>query len=116
MNTFSINSYRFGRMEVNGKVHGKDLIILPDRIESNWWRKDGHRLDRDDLRAVFEVQPEVLVVGTGAFGRMTVPAETRAALEAANIDLDVAATGEAWKRFNALSKSRRTAGAFHLTC
>lgn len=51
------------------------------------WRlvvQGGTRPAPDDLEAVFEAAPEVLVVGQGAYGLMRVRQETRQALQAAN--------------------------------
>ncbi len=109
-------------MVVDDEPYTKDLILLPDRVAANWWRSEGHRLDVDDLKAVFDAAPEVLVVGTGAHGLMQVPMETRQALEAAGIELRVDRTGKAWQTYNELAdpkhprEQRRVAGAFHLTC
>jgi hypothetical protein len=111
-----IQDYRFGRMVVDGEPHTRDLILLPDRVVANWWRREGHRLDVEDLQAVLSDAPEVLVVGTGIYGRMQVPEETRRVVEAAGIELRPARTGEAWRTYNDLREQRRTAGAFHLTC
>jgi hypothetical protein len=111
-----VESYRFGHMVVDGEEHTNDLILLPDRVISNWWRDQGHRLSIADLQEVFNAQPEVLVVGTGANGGMRVPQETRQAIREAGIELEVAKTGQAWKRYNDLQQERATAGAFHLTC
>lgn len=111
-----VESYRFGHMVVDGEEHTKDLILLPDRVISNWWRDQGHRLGANDLEAVLDAQPEVLVVGTGASGAMTVPRETREAIREADIELKVAQTGQAWRLYNDLQEERATAGAFHLTC
>ncbi|HIE37670.1 MAG TPA: hypothetical protein EYH30_04625 [Anaerolineales bacterium] len=116
METPEIQDYHFGRMSVDGKRYTQDLILLPDRVVANWWRKEGHRLGVEDLEAVFAAAPQVLVVGTGAYGLMEVPEETRRALEAAGIKLRTARTGEAWRLYNGLRKKQRTAGAFHLTC
>ena len=68
-----IQTYQFGQMSVDGKLHTQDLILLPDRVVAKWWRKDGHRLDVEDLREIIDASPEVLVVGTGAYGLMKVP-------------------------------------------
>ncbi len=116
MSAPKIESYRFGQMVVDGEKHSKDLILLPEQIIGNWWRKQGHRLSPDDLEAVFAAAPEVLVVGTGAHGVMKVPPETRQAIEAQGIDLYTAPTGEAWQTYNELQDQRQAAGAFHLTC
>ena len=111
-----IEDYQFGQMVVGGKRHTRDLILLPDRIVTNWWREEGHRLGVEDLREVLDAAPKVLVVGTGAYGRMEVPERTRRALEAAGIELQTARTEEAWRLYNDLRGRQRTAGAFHLTC
>ena len=111
-----IESYAFGHMTVDGEKHTNDLIVLPDRVVGNWWRDQGHRLSPDDLDAVFDAGPDVLVVGTGAQGVMDVPPETRQAVTDAGMDLRVARTGEAWRIYNDLQDEREAAGAFHLTC
>ncbi|OQY18037.1 MAG: hypothetical protein B6I35_13630 [Anaerolineaceae bacterium 4572_32.2] len=49
MSTSQIESYRFGRIIIDGQTHSKDVIILPDRVIENWWRQEGHALHLDDL-------------------------------------------------------------------
>jgi hypothetical protein len=65
-----IDQYEFGRIVVDGRQETRDLIILPDRVVRNWWRRDGHALVLDDLVEVLDELPPHLVVGTGADGRM----------------------------------------------
>ena len=112
----AIDHYRFGAITVGGQRHTRDLIILPERVIVGWWRKEGHALYPDDLTAVLEAAPEVLVVGTGAYGMMRVTEETRWALKAAGIHLVVAPTAEAVKTYNDLREKARVAVALHLTC
>jgi hypothetical protein len=112
----TIQDYRFGHMTVDGETHARDLILLPERVVADWWRKEGHRLAVEDLQEVLDAAPEVLVVGTGSYGLMKIPDETRQAVEAAGIELRAARTDEAWQTYNDLRERRRTAGAFHLTC
>ena len=112
----TIEHYRFGAITVDGQRHTRDLIILPERIVAGWWRKEGHALHPDDLTAVFEAAPEVLVVGTGAYGMMRVTEETRRALETSGIRLIAAPTAEAVKTYNELREETRVAAALHLTC
>ena len=112
-----IDAYAFGSMTVDGKTYRKDLVLLPGAVRADWWRQEGHSLSPADLGEVFAARPEVLVVGTGAFGAMDVPDETQAALEAAGIALVAEKTAEAVGRYNDLvAAGRRVAGAFHLTC
>lgn len=112
-----VTHYEFGRIEIDGESFTSDVIIGPAQVNAGWWRRQGHRLDREDLDSVVKLRPEVLVVGTGCYGRMAVPEETRAFLEAQGIELHIAPTGEAVEEFNRLQ--RRCASivaALHLTC
>ncbi len=111
-----IEHYRFGAITVDGQHHTRDLIILPEHIIAGWWRKEGHALHPGDLSAVFEAAPDVLVVGTGAYGMMRVTEETSRALEAAGIRLIAAPTAEAVKTYNGLREEMRVVAALHLTC
>ncbi|MCG2675765.1 hypothetical protein L6304_01045, partial [bacterium] len=47
-------------MVIDGKEYTNDLIIYPDHIQSSWWRKEGHRLDTEDIKEILEAKPEVL--------------------------------------------------------
>jgi hypothetical protein len=61
-------------------------------------------------------QPEVLVVGTGCYGRMEVPPETAEFVQQQGVKLLAARTGEAVQQYNALAPSKRAVAALHLTC
>jgi hypothetical protein len=95
MNGPEIEGYRFGRIVVDSETYTKDLIILPERILTGWWREEGHSLHPEDLHAVFEAGPEVLIVGQGANGRMEIPAETRQAIRDQGIELIAQKTARA---------------------
>ena len=111
-----IDSYDFGKIKINGKRYNTDLLVFPDKIKTDWWRKEGHSLQIADLKEVLEAKPEVLVVGTGYSGMMNVPPETRKYIESEGIKLIVQKTAEACKTFNHLIKSRTVVAALHLTC
>jgi len=112
----TVEGYSFGRIRIDGRDYTADVIILPDRVLANWWRERGHSLSMADLAEVVAAEPEVLVVGTGANGLMRVPRETLDALEALGIEVVVEPTASAWRTYNRLSRERKAAGAFHLTC
>jgi len=113
-----IESYSFGNIVVRGKRYSKDLIIFPDKIKENWWRREGHKLSLEDLEEVFSYAPEVLVIGKGYFGMMKIPREVQIFItEEKNIELISSVTGKAADIFNQLLKERKkVVGAFHLTC
>jgi hypothetical protein len=122
-----IDSYSFGVMKINGAEYRSDLIVFPaatgrrhggpDRIRSDWWRKQGHSLAIEDLDDVLDFKPEVLVVGKGASGLLEIPPSTKKLLQQAGIEVLAENTGRAWSLFNEqIEKGRKVAGAFHLTC
>jgi hypothetical protein len=116
MSTPQIETYRFGCIVIDGQVYAQDVIILPDRVLGGWWRKEGHALGPDDLEAVLDAAPELLVVGQGAHGRMRVTPEACQVLRGAGIELIVQATREACQTYESLRAQRSVAAALHLTC
>jgi len=80
-----IESYDFGRIVINGRTYTTDVIVLPDRVFSSWWRRAGHKLVPADLDEVVAARPDVLVVGTGYSGLMRVLPETETYLAEQNI-------------------------------
>ncbi len=112
-----IQEYRFGRLTVDGEAHTKDVIILPQSARANWWRRSGHEVCVDDLEEVLAASPEVVVVGTGAYGAVKVLDEARRALDEAGAELIAERTGAACETFNRLqAEGKRVVAALHLTC
>jgi len=112
-----IDSYKFGRIIIDGVPYTSDVILHPDHVEGNWWRKEGHKLLVEDIeKAVERDKPEVLVVGTGKFGAMSIPEETKEYLQSKGIELIAAKTDKACQAYNQLYLKKRVLGAFHLTC
>jgi len=110
-----LEGYRFGHLVVDGEEQTRDLIVLPDRVVTNWWRADGHRLVLADLDDVVDELPEHLVVGTGAYAQMQPNPEAVDRLRQRGVEVEALPTGEAVRRYGELD-SRRTAAALHLTC
>lgn len=111
-----IDSYSFGKIVIEGTTYTSDVIIYPDRVDASWWRKEGHRLHRDDIAVVLEEKPEVIIVGTGAYGVMKVPDETASFISSLGIELHSHPTARAVEAFTALSDERRVIACLHLTC
>jgi hypothetical protein len=111
----TIEQYSFGRMVVDGSEHRRDLIVLPERVVPNWWRKDGHSLAIEDLDEVIDELPERLVLGCGADGRLEPDPGVIEALRERGVEVEALPTAEAVERYAQLDP-QRTAGAFHLTC
>jgi len=112
-----VDDYSFGSMTVDGKIYNTDLIIFPETIKPDWWRKKGHSLTLEDLEEILKYNPEVLIVGKGYSGCMQVSMDTKKALQYQNIQVIDKNTGEAYKVFNdQIKQGKKVVGAFHLTC
>ncbi len=112
-----IESYRFGSIKIDGKVYMRDVIIFPDKVLSPWWRKMGHNLSISDLNEVIEYNPDLLIIGTGAYGVMQVPDSTLESLRERDIKVKVLKTGEAVKNYNeGIEKGVNVVACLHLTC
>jgi hypothetical protein len=112
-----IDAYRFGRIDVDGQAYTSDVIITPERVLGGWWRKEGHNLLIADLADVIAAKPDIVVVGTGYFGRMAVSEDARRYLEAQGISVRDARTRQAIQDFNQLQDQQaRVVAALHLTC
>ena len=112
-----ILEYEFGKIAIENKTYTSDVIISPEQVIDSWRRKQGHNLDITDLDDIVKAKPDMLIIGTGYYGRMQVPDETRQYLEQQGIKVRQAKTGDAVAEFNALQKEcARIVAALHLTC
>ena len=111
-----VDRYEFGLIVIDGESFKNDLLIWPGRIKSDWWRREGHFLQLDDVAEALAADPQVLVVGQGVYGRMEVDPALAAYLKDRGVELIAQPTPEACQAINALSGTRRLAAALHLTC
>jgi hypothetical protein len=111
-----IDSFKFGKIVVDGKTYTSDLIIFPEKIKENWVRIKGHKLFPNDLKEVVEHKPDLLIIGKGAYGVMKIPDETKEFLKSKDIDFVSFKTKKACEKYNELSIEKDVVFAMHLTC
>ncbi len=113
-----IESYSPGRAVVDGIERNRDLIVLPDRVLDNWWRRDGHSLAIEDLADVIDELPPRLILGCGYSSRLTPDPAVIEALAKRGIKVEPLPTDEAVARFEELEARdpAAVAAALHLTC
>ena len=114
-----INDYSFGKIIINDKKYNKDIEVRWNGKALDWWRDNGHVFALVDLKRALEQKPEVVILGTGAYGAAQVSEDVKKELEARRIKLIIEKTGEAVKIFNKAvkqKKEKRIIGLFHLTC
>lgn len=111
-----IDAFEFGRIVIDGKKYTSDVIVFPDRVDDNWWRKEGHSLVVEDIESFMQEEPDIVIVGTGVDGRMQVPDKTRKYMESKGADLMVERTKKACELYNEVCKNAKAVAALHLTC
>jgi hypothetical protein len=116
MQKFHIDAYQFGQITISGETYRKDVIILPGRLISGWWRKEGHLLQEADLVEILEAKPDLLVIGQGAYSRMRLAEDVEPALEAAGIEWIAVPSAQACQEYNRKARECNAAAALHLTC
>jgi uncharacterized protein len=105
-----INAYREGQVTINQRVFTRSVIVTPDRV-IEWMPRRFDELAAEHFDAIAELQPEVVVLGTGARLRWPAPEHLRS-LIAARIGIDPMDTGAACRTYNILmSEGRRVAAA-----
>lgn len=109
----TVTAYGPGYIDVNGTRHTGNLIVAPACVQP-WPVAGFERLQPHDFDAVVQLQPEVVLLGTGARHRFAGPALV-AHLARNGIGLESMDTRAACRTYNILlSDGRRVAGAFLL--
>ena len=104
-------------MLINGISYTRDVIISPEgRIQSPWWRKQGHVLTLIDLQDLIATSPKIIICGTGAMGLMQPSAELKEYLADHNIDFIAQKSSKAVETYKQSSGNKKVGACFHLTC
>jgi len=113
-----IDRYDFGELVVDGREIRTDVLLTPGGVQEHWWRREGHVLRLEDLGGLLDGHPELLIIGSGAFGRMRPDPGLGPELAARGVTVEVLPTAAAVDRINELLRLGRGswAGALHLTC
>ena len=99
---------------VNDRVLQRSFVIAPDRLVEDWPVTDARALAPTDLEPLLGLQPEVLLLGSGA-GQVFPPAAVMAACLGRGIGIEVMSNDAAARTFNVLAgEGRRVAAGFIL--
>jgi uncharacterized protein len=106
-----IRAHAAGQVTVNQTVYTASLIVTPERIVADWRPQRFGDLAPDDFSQVVELNPEVVLIGTGARLQFPAPALTRPLVDA-GIGFEVMDTGAACRTYNVLmGEGRRVVAA-----
>jgi uncharacterized protein len=97
---------------VNDRRLTSSFIIAPDRLIDAWPVGDARALSEVDLAPLLELDPEVILLGTGAT-QVFPPAAVMAACLGRGIGIEVMTNAAAARTFNVLaSEGRRVVAGF----
>ncbi len=106
-----IRAYAAGQVTVNQQVYRCSVIITPQRILTDWPPQVFADLEASHFESIVALEPEVVLLGTGARLQFPHPAVTQS-LAAAQIGLEVMDTGAACRTYNILmAEDRRVVAA-----
>ena len=108
---FLIRAYAPGQVTVNVEVLTRSLIVSPEQLIRDWPPQLYEEITAHHLHAATTLQPEVLLLGTGAHLRFPHPS-LLAELHTQGIGVEVMDTAAACRTYNILvSEGRRVAAA-----
>jgi len=102
--------YGEGYVMVNKQRHEQSLVVLRDRVLTDWPPAGFDDLDAGDFALLAELKPEIVLLGTGERLRFPRPELTRALIEA-RIGLEVMDIQAACRTYNFLAAEERKVAA-----
>ena len=119
-----IQEYKFGSITIDGKTYNHDVEVRWTDEILDWWRKESHVIDVEDVKRAVEQNPETIIIGTGESGIARVTEEAQKFIKDKGIKLIIDLTEQATRTFNIRKeeseeeegKQEKVIGLFHLTC
>jgi len=109
-----IRGYGSGEVRINDQLYHTNCIVTAETLITDWRATDVDALILDDLQPIFDLKPEIVLLGTGA--RQRFPAsEIRRSFIDRRIGLETMDLGAACRTYNILvQEERRVAAALLL--
>ncbi|RZU98476.1 Mth938-like domain-containing protein [Spiribacter vilamensis] len=109
--TYRIQGYADGEIRINDVRYRESLLVAPDTLITEWGPGSLEAIGHTDFKPVHELDPEVVLLGTGT--RQIFPGrELMLGLLESGIGLEVMDTASACRTYNVLmSEGRRVVAA-----
>ena len=105
----AILAYEPGAIKVGEAVYRRSLILSPSEIVADWSPQTPEELRTDDIERFLALEPEIVILGTGAKLQFPSPALSQC-LMTARIGFEVMDTASACRTYNVLlGEGRRVA-------
>jgi uncharacterized protein len=101
-----IRSYSNAEVRVRDHVLHRSCIVTPDVVIADWRPADVSDLLESDLEQLLAIQPELVLLGTGATQRFP-PVQIRGAFAKRGVALEPMDLGAACRTFNILVQEER---------
>jgi uncharacterized protein len=102
--------YGEGYVMINNQRHERNLVVLRERLLTDWEAPSFDELDAAHFAMIAEMKPEILLLGTGSRLRFPRPEITRALVEA-GIGVEVMDVQAACRTYNFLAAEERVVAA-----
>ena len=101
-----IRAWEPGRVRIADRWLEGPIIVSPDRIIDRWHVREPARLELNDLQPAIQLQPEIILLGTGT-DLLLPDVELMSALASLGVGLEIMSTPAACRTFNVLVHERR---------
>jgi len=102
--------YGEGYVMINQQRHEQSLVVLPERLLTDWRPVGFDDIEAADFALLAELKPEIVLLGTGGRLRFPRPELTRALIEA-RIGVEVMDIQAACRTYNILAAEERKVAA-----
>jgi uncharacterized protein len=104
---YLVEGYGSDGIRIQGRSYRTGLILTPDRIIEGWGPEDASRLTIEHVAALLELEPQVIVIGTGRAQVFPDPS-VYSAVARGRVGLELMDSGAACRTYNILmSEGRR---------
>ena len=100
-NALLVRAYQDGQVTVGQQHYRRSIILTRERVLDDWRPQQYQELIDADLHTLRELQPEIVLLGTGPALHFPAPSLTALLLEA-GIGVEVMDTAAACRTFNVL--------------
>jgi uncharacterized protein len=107
---YTFTAYGDGYVSVNAIRHTGNVVVLPERVITDWTQADFETLDVDDFEALAALDSEIILLGTGRQLRFPRP-ELLQPLIRAQKGLEVMDLQAACRTYNVLAGEGRKVAA-----
>ena len=116
-----VDSFSFGRIVIDGKKYGRDVLVFPDgtvsQREGGFWKFGSHAIKREEIEELVKASPEVVVVGIGTRACASLASDAELCAKEAGVEVMGLPSREAVERLNRLvEEGKRASALIHITC